>query len=372
MLTGIETAIAVLAWAVAVYKFKALWRDRKKGLVSVTFYFWAFSFWVAIGLSLMIEDLYLIFDQQIGLPNFGWLIAYVSFSLAIYSISAGCYLVLVIARPRIMSPSLLLTLLVLCLVYFTSIINLPEKPDHTVPETLAEFIFMQTLYLYVATFCVIPFITFAKLYQQEQVVSARLRWLVALGTTLSSATVAVLKVILTILAYDNQATPALNILYPLISVFLALAGISWPLAFLPNSFYIALARPFTFWNKVNALKELKMLRSRLDRICPPVIDESPKLIMCLKNLDFHLYRAVIAILDAKKTLAGYAYITNGLDAKPVAVASGAGKNLPDWNNDSLHQARVLHQLLQAVNDHVEFSELVQAYENVGRMLRQQV
>jgi hypothetical protein len=372
MASSMETAIAALAWVITIYKFKAVWRDSRGSLASVTFYFWAFTFWVAIGLSLMIEDLYLVFDRLIGIPNFGWLIAYISFSLAIYSISAGCYLVLNITRPRVMSYSLVLTLLVLCTVYFASIINLPEKPDHTVPEMLSEFIFMQTLYLYVAAFCVIPFMTFTRLYRQERIVSARLRWLVALGTTLSSAVVAVLKVILTILAYDNQTTPALNILHPLITVFLAIAGISWPLAFLPNGFYIALARPFTFFSKVKALKELKMLRSQLDRICPPVIDESPGLIACLDNIDFHLYRAVIAILDAKKTLAGYAHVTNDLAVTAAAVTRGAGKKTLNWDDESLRQARLLHQLLRTVNDHVEFSELVQAYQGVGRMLRQQV
>ncbi len=364
-----KAVIAALAWFIAVYKFSAMRQDGQWRTGSVTFYFWAFSLFTAIGLTLMIWPVYLAFDRLTGLPNLGWLVTYAAFSLAIYYISLGCYLVLRQTRPRLMPWSLLLTLVVLFAIYALGIVALPEKPDHTVPETLSEVIFMETIYFYMAVLCAIPIVTFAGLYRHETFVSARLRWLVGLAAALVSTVVLVIKIALTLLAFQNPATPAFAILYPLITVGVVVVGILCPLAFLPNNLYKAMAQPFEFLGKTLALYELKTLQSRLDTLCPPVIDDSPDLKASLKNLDFHLYRVVIAVLDAKKTLAGYAGITNDLAVLPATMAHMAGTVPPEWDEKKLQQARLLHSELQKVDDNQEFSRLVKSYQKVSRVIR---
>ena len=364
-----KAIIAGLAWFIAVYKFGAMRQDGQWRTGSVPFYFWAFSLFTAIGLTFMIWPVYLVFDRLAGLPNLGWLVTYGAFSLAIYCISSGCYLVLRQTRPRLMPWSLLLALLVLFAVYALSIVALPEKPDHTIPETLSEVIFMETLYFYMAVLCAVPMVTFAGLFRHETFVSARLRWLVGLAASLVSTMVLVMKISLTLLAFQNPATPALAILYPLITIGVIAVGILIPLAFLPNNLYQAMARPFEFLGKMLALYELKVLQSRLDTLCPPVIDDSPGLRDALKNLDFHLYRVVIAILDAKKTLTGYADITNDLAVLPTTIAHVAGRVPPKWDERKLPQARLLHGELQLVDDNQAFWRLIKSYQKVSRVVR---
>ncbi len=364
-----KTVIAILAWLIAIYKFGAMRRDGQWRNGSVTFYFWAFSFFTAIGLTLMVWPAYLAFDRFVGLPNLGWLVTYVAFSLAIYYMASGCYLVLKQARPRLMPLSLWFTLVILLVVYVWGIVSLPEKPDHTVPETLAEVIFMETMYIYMVVLCAIPMVTFTRLYRREAFVSARIRWFVGMATALISTFVLVMKIALTLLSFQNPTTPALTVLYPLISVGVVTVGVLFPLSFLPNNLYQTLARPFEFLGKALALYELKTLQNRLDPLYPPVIDDSPNLLSSLKNLDFHLYRVIIAILDAKKILAGYARMTNDLAVIPGMMTHVSGTIPPEWDERKLHQARLLHGQLQNVDDDQALWGLVKSYQKASRAVR---
>jgi hypothetical protein len=317
-------------------------------------------------LTFMIEDAYLAFDRWVGVPNLAWLITYLVFPLAIYLLTAGCLLVLEQPRPRLMTPSLWVTMVLLCVVYAWGIVTLPEKPEHTVPETLAEFIFMQTVYVYIAVFCIIPLLTFTRLYRREQMLPAKLRWLVACGTAVVSLWVALMKVTLTALIYWDVTTLALPILYPLIGIGIGLAGVLWPLAFLPNEFYLKATRPIEFLDKVRTLQELKKLQRALNRLCPSVIGDSPSLWRSLDNLDFHLYRTLISILDAKKMLSGYAQATNGLAVSPLAVPGLRRQHSVVWDERDLAHARLLHNTLQAVDDEADYPDLLRAYRRVSR------
>ncbi|HIP70475.1 MAG TPA: hypothetical protein EYH05_03665, partial [Anaerolineae bacterium] len=343
MAAWIEISIAALAWSITAYKFRAAWQARKRQAESVTGYFWLFTLCVAIGMTFMIEGAYLALDQVTGVTNLAWLTGYAAFSLAIYLITSGCLLVLKQPRPRLMVYSLWVTLTVLALVFIFGIVSLPEKPDHTIPETFVELVFMQTVYLYVSFLCMIPIVTFARLYRRERVLPAKLRWLVALGTTVIAAATGLLKVILTVLTYQDSTTPALSILYPMISVTIVTASVMWPMSFLPNGAYLALARPIEYLDKVRVLRELKILQKRLNRLCPPVIGDSPSLWHSRDNLDFHLYRTLISILDAKKMLSGYARMTEGLAVPPASSPGSFRQKTAAWSQADLEQARLLHR-----------------------------
>lgn len=365
-----KVVIAALAWFVTVYKFGAMRRDGQWRTGSVTFYFWLFSLFTSIGLTLMIWPVYLTFDRLVGLANLGWLVTYVSFALAIYYISAGCYIVLEQPKPRLMTWSLLLTLALLTVVYATGIVTLPEKADHTVPEALAEVIFMETIYTYIAILCAIPMFTFIRLARHERIISARLRWLVGFFASFFSFAVLLIKIILTLLAFQNPATPALAVLHPLITIGIVAVSIFITLAFLPNKLYQAVAGSFEFLGKLLALHELKALQNRLDPLCPPVVGGRLSLKESLNNLDYHLYRRLIAIWDAKKMLSGYAGITNGWVVLPgTPIHNGASRGPSEWDRQKLQQARLLHDALQTANDDQPFTELVKSYQHVSRTVR---
>jgi len=364
-----KAVIAILAWFITIYKYGAMRRDAQWRTGSVTFYFWAFSLFTAIGLTLMIWPVYLVFNRLVGLPNFGWLVTYAAFALAIYCMAAGCYIVLEQPRPRLMSWSLLLTLATMFVVYIVGIVTLPEKADHTVPDVLAEVVFMETIYIYMAILSAIPMFTFIRLVWYEQIVSARLRWFVGFFASFFSFAVLFVKILLTIVAFKDPLTPALNILNPLLTMAIIAVGVFMTLAFLPNKLYQVAALPFEFLGKLLALYELRSLKNRLDPLCPPVVTGRSGLKNTLGNLDYHLYRVLIAILDAKKTLTGHAVITNDLTMKPEIPVRSVGRAPLEWDDWKLQQARFLHHALQTVNDEQSFAALVKSYQRVSRTVR---
>jgi hypothetical protein len=356
--------IAVLVWGITVYKFGAMWRDGQWRSGSVTFYFWSFSLFTAIGVTLLIWPVYLAFDHFWGLTNLAWLIKYMAFCLAIYYMASGCYLAIKQNKPPLMTWSLLLTLAILISVYVWGISTLPEKPDHTIPETWVEVLFMQTMYVYMAILCAIPFTTFVRLYRHEEVVSTRLRWFVGVAASVAATTVLLLKIILTLLAFQNPATAALNILQPLITIGFVSAGLLCVLAFLPNRAYRVITCPYEFLDKTMALHDLRALQKRLNALCPPVIDDRPNFLASTKNPDFHLYRVLIAILDAKKMLAGCVAL-----APDTAVLSQQGRMPLEWNEMQWQQAQFLYRELEKVDDTQDYPHLVKAYQQVGRSIR---
>ena len=181
-----------------------------------------------------------------------------------------------------------------------------------------------------------------------------------------------IKIVLTVLAFQNPATLALTILYPLITVGIVAVSIFITLAFLPNKLYQAAARPFEFLDKLLALYELKSLQNRLDPLCPPVVTGRLRLKDVLGDLDYHLYRALIAIWDAKKTLSGYAGLTHDLTLLPVTAIHSPGRNLPEWDTQKLQHARLLHISLQTVDDEQPFTALVKSYQHVSRTVRRKM
>lgn len=361
-----KAIIASLAWFIVFYKFSAMRRDNRWRTGSVTFYYWVFSLCFAIGLTFMIVPVYTAFDHFIGLPNFGWLISYASITLAVYFSGAACYLILKQRRPRIVSWSVLVTLTALITIYSIGIVTLPEKPDHTIPELLPEAIFMGTLYIYAAVFCIIPIVTFTRLFLDEQVVSARLRWLVAASLSFAAAFALTMKIVLTMFVFRDSDSSALVMLSPAISVSIGLVGILFPISFLPNEWYQIMARPFEFTGKAISLHRLKALQARLNTLCPPVIEKKMSVRESFNDLDFHLYRTVIAILDAKQTLIGYANVTDELTTQPSIMMYKADGAQLVWDKSKLQQARLLHRELQKADDEADFAQIVQAYRKISR------
>jgi len=374
-LVGVPVAAA--AWLVTIYKLGTFRRQRRRSVSPVSSHFWGFSFCIAVGMTFMIEEFYQAFDRLAGIPNLAWLIIYVSFVSAIYFIVSGCYEVLKIPRPRLLPYSLLIALMLLIVTYPSGIVTLPEKPDHTIPGTLAEFIFMQVMYVYVGILSLVPFATFLSFYRQETVLSAKLRWVVVMVTTILSSVAGMLKVILTILVFWNPTTTMLAIIYPLIGIALVCTGVLWPMAFLPNRTYLFLARPIEFWDKMRTLRELQALRKDLNRLCPPIIDDKPGWRDSLKDLDFYLYRAVIGILDSKEMLTGLLAPVNAAADKvepavtfkssDVAASRSESNRASVLTQQDKQRAQFLYRTLQAVDDRASFAELVSAYRRVGRV-----
>lgn len=363
-----KVLVATLTWILTVYKFNTMRRNGQWHTGSVANYFWLFLLFTSIGLTLMIWPVYLIFNQLVGLNNFGWLIIYLSLALALYFISLGCYQVIKQSPPRLMSWCLIITLILLVVVYAAGIHTLPEKPDHTIPETLTEVAFMEILYLFMAILCAVPLVTFIRLARREQIVSTWLRWLVAFFASFFSFSVLVIKIVLTLLTYQNPETPVLAVIYPLISSGILVVALFMTLAFLPNRFYQITSRPFIFLSKLLTLCELKLLQKWLNSLCPPIVTGRLHPGDMVNDLDYHLYRTLIAIWDAKKTLSDYYELTDGLTRLPKIDVQHTGYSLTKWDEHKLQQARTMYHALQTVDDNQSFEFLVKAYQRTCRSL----
>lgn len=356
-----KVVIALLLWGVTVYKFGAMWRDGQWRDGSVTFYFWSFSFFTAIGITLLVGPIYTAVNTFWSVANLAWLIKYVAFCLAIYYMASGCYLALKQQKPRPMSWSLAITLTILIGLYIVGISTLPEKAEHTIPETWLEMLFMQTMYVYMLTLCIIPFVTFVRLFRQEEIVATQLRWAVGVTASLLATVVLSLKITLTFLAFTNPTTGALPVLQPIININFIAAGLLCPLAFLPNRFYIAVAQPYLFLGQVKALHDLSWLQKQLDSLCPPVINTPLDFRTKTQNPDFYLYRSLIAILDAKRMLDSYHLLRN----EKTTPISSLGNAARKWDEQQWQLAGLLQRELAHVDDEQAYGQLIQAYQQVG-------
>lgn len=359
--------VALLAWFVAAYTFKPMWDNKGWRTGSITFYYWSFAFFFAVGLTFMIWPVYLAFNRLVGLPNLGWLLSYISFLIAVYMSSKACYLLLKQPPPRLLLGALVIITAVLTALYATTIVFLPEKVDHTIPEQPAEMLFMIIIYLYVAVFCLFPFKTFVQLFVNEKVLPAKIRWYVGAGSSLVATAVMVAKTVLTIVAFNAPQASILLGLQQLIGIGIVVVGFLMPMGFFPNSYYQAIARPFEFVGKLIALFELRALQRRLNNICPPIIEDVVAWSQMAKDLDFHLYRVLIGILDAKQTLAGYAKTTNNWAFAPDAATSQPWGRAYRWDGQKLRQAQLVYGILQKINDETEFMQLVDAYRKISHI-----
>jgi len=363
-----KVLVATLTWVLTVYKFNTMRRNGQWHTDSVASYFWLFLLFTSIGLTLMIWPAYLMFNRLVGLNNFGWLIIYLSLASALYFISLGCYQVIKQSPPRLMSWCLVITLILLVTVYAAGIHTLPEKPDHTIPETLIEVAFMEILYLFMAILCAVPMVTFIRLARRERIVSTWLRWLVGFFASFFSFSILVIKIVLTLLTYQNPTTPVLAVIYPLITSGIVAVTIFMILAFLPNKVYQIASRPFEFLSKLLTLYELRLLQKWLDLLCPPIVTNRLRPKDMVNDLDYHLYRTLIAIWDAKKTLSDYHELTDGLTGLPEIDVQRTGNSLTKWDERKLQQARIMYRALQTVDDNQPFDSLVKSYQRTCRTL----
>lgn len=125
--------------------------------------------------------------------------------------------------------------------------------------------------------------------------------------------------------------------------------------------------PFTFMvsfvDRILALRDLMVLQNIVVKHCPLVtpLDTPFTWFGRITNVDFLLYRAIITILDGKKTLATYLDALAGSVTHTATAQSQAPTDVDD--------AQMLYDHLAAVRDGSDFEALITAYRQVGRLYR---
>ncbi len=359
---------AVLSWGTFLW---IIYRARTTS--ETTLQTWGFVAFFGGAVTVQIEPVYTAISRIFGVNNLAWLMSYCLGAVATYlTISALHGGLKIKEEPVIIRRILHVTLLALLLI-FPAIARMPNKPDHTNPTTVAEILFMLALYVYGGCACLSISRTFFKLQRQDSVLHCRLRWLVIVATAFSGSMFFIGRVPYVIIVF----------LHPDLALHPAVAGIQqlsraaffsclgWVFFFLPTPVFQKLARPIEAADKLLALRELTAVQERVAALCPPVapviLNQSWR--ERLQNLDFHLFRAVITILDGKKVLADH--FANEAGAVALSQIPGIARRSTQltWNDD---QARRLHQTLSAVPDNASYRDLVAAYRRVGRLYRKGV
>lgn len=426
----VDGVVAAVAWAVTVWKVPAVWRNRARD--ERVLRVWAFALFFALGLTFEVDAVYFAVDAFAGVNNLAWLAIYVCVALGFYFFATTCFITMKVPPPRWLRPYLLVTLGLFAVIFPIGVAGGPEWPAHDIPRGLFDLAFMETLYIFAGVLCLMPALSFIRFIQSEEILPTRIRT----GMTLLAVTLVfillVVKVVVVLTGFLDPASPLVPFLATLSKALLGAAGLIWGLTFASQRFYLALARPFTFLQNVLTLRDLRRLQARLNRLCPPVAPDPAGWWGRLRNLDFHIYRTVIGILDGRKTLADYLEIPEpegvgvvdlsaGLPARnaqaglpshrqayslPAARRSRHGAQAgrlqpqalsrldgssssgpyreivfsessgvlprsdssPDWDAGAKAEAVRLHRALQAVPESRDFEDLVTAYRDVGRRL----
>jgi hypothetical protein len=375
----VAVTVALVGWVVCLNRLGMVWRKGRRTTDWRVVSSWLFMLMFALCVTFQVVPLSVALNGLAGVPNLSWLLAYVSLAVALYfAVSFACATAK-IHDPRWLRPALVIVLAILAVIFGLGIATSPEWPNHNVPRSASDLVFMQTLYVYALATCLVFTLIFGRLVRDERTVPTRLR----IATTVIAGSTAsaffLVKIVFAGLGYIHPSWPALPLLEHLYTVLMGLSGLVWALGFLPHRAYLTLARPFLFIDKVLALWDLREVQGRIDRLCPPLAPHTtPKGVLqrawaTWRNLDYHLYRTLIHILDGKQTLT--ASLRTVDDEKSQAASYlrlrvGLRDTSVLRNSDStLEEGRWLQSILREVADGVEYLELVMAYRKVGRHLR---
>ena len=275
----VDELVAAMAWAVTLWKMPAVRRNHSQDRRAPRI--WLFTLLFAISMTLLVDDVYVAVDRLAGVNNLAWLLSYVLVALAFYFFATASHMT-VKARPyfdksrtppRWIRLYLVVTLGLFITIFPIGIAASPEWPAHDIPRSLADLAFMETLYLSTMVLCFTPTLTFVRLARSEEVLPTRIRASVNLLAILLVLAVLATKSTVALLGYLDPLSSFAPHLATLAKALLGAAGLVWSLAFAPQRFFLALARPLIFWRKARSLYDLKRLQARLARRGAPVAQE---------------------------------------------------------------------------------------------------
>jgi hypothetical protein len=364
----IYTTAAILSWTTLLW---ILYRTRTMN--ETILQTWGFVAAFGGATTVQIEPVYVTISRAFAINNLAWLLSYCLGATAVYLTITALHRGLKIRQNLLIMRRILYGTLLALLLIFPSIARLPNIINHTNPTTGAEIMFMLVLYLYGGLACLAIAHTFFKLQENDAVLHSRLRWLVIVITSVCASLFFFGRIPYIMIVFIQ---PAL-ISHPVVAAIQYLNDITfftclgWVLFFLPTQVFLALAIPIETADKLLALRDLNAVQKRVAALCAPV---APVILNrswreWLRNLDFHLYRAIITVLDGKKVLADYfADITGEADASEEYSLALASRQ-PTWNNT---QAWHLYQALRTVPDDTSYEQMVTAYRQIGRLYRKRV
>jgi hypothetical protein len=354
----IELFLCVVAWSLVLFKFRNILRDRvwKRDPLARTIWLAMLSF--AVAMTFLVESIAVPFDTR-TLNNLSRLFAYSFVSLTLYFTTALSFYTDKtqhgVRTVRSLKHLLLVNLFALVVLYAFFISRAPEWRDHHVPNALAEAGFMFSMYIFSFTSCCIMVWQNLRYLNREKVAIMRVRVAMLVVTALAAGFYFFLKIIL--VGGYFWAPLGSEALVTLSKVLLVFSGLMWGIAFVHSKVYLRVVGQMKILSHWRAFRDIEYLLNCLDRLCPPVAltEDRPSSREFLRKSEYHLYRAIIRILDGKTMLADF--------------LSSDRKEQPEWWNSRLIQdAKQVNRVLESVHTSGDFWELVHSFRIASKQL----
>jgi hypothetical protein len=240
------------------------------------------------------------------------------------------------------------------IVYALYIHRIPEWVNHHKPENFPEVLFMFPLLAFALSQCSIIARECHRQIRQEQVPITRFRLRTIFIATFTGVIYFSVKIAL-VFGYFWPPLGSEEII-TLSNVLLVFGGLFWAVAYLNRKIYLNIFRPIRGMLSWSTFRDLAIILNSINRMCPSIaiLDINPNPWTFARNPDYHLYRALIRILDGKTLLSDY-------------LTSGVSTDRPKWWDENLNlEAEQVNRLLGTVEIEEDFWEMVQAYAQVGR------
>ncbi len=361
MTLALTLSLSVIAWAITLSRLRAVhWKDVRQ------------DNGIALNVSLMMVFLsitLLLLNKPFGnffdALTFNNMDRLVSYS----SILTGMYFGALASAEAVGDPSdrkvvqwlrysLILTIGALVVLYSLFISRIPNM-NYYVPRSLPEFFFLLITFTFGVLECAFVDKVYLAYLPAENSPVMRTRAILIIVSTFIACTYFLVK-ILTVVGYFWPPLASQTLL-DLSLMLLGLAALTHFSALLSNKLYvpvILISRIIKGWK---SLKDINCMVERLQQLCPEAGLQlsNPSLISYSLNPEYHLYKAIITIMDGK-TILDNLLREGALQGEPTL-----------WEGDMLLEAIRVKRALQSIELPGDFWNMVSEYRRASRGLREQ-
>ena len=357
---AIEISLSILAWLVALNRGRKALLNQAWKTDPITFRVGAASLFFALTMTFLITPLGDGIDS-LTITNLSRLLAYSSVSITLYLITSSSLISFPTAQNvryrKYLKPYLIMTLGLLLVSYIFSVSHTPEWRELSTPDSVAEMVFKLVMFTHAIILCTIIAAACYHYINLERVIVTKYRIATISLTAMGGATFFFTKIVLT-LGYIWHPLGAEWIL-TLSHLLMVTTAILWGGSFIHSNLYVralALLRGIRSWP---TYQDLIYLVERLERLCPPIgiVLNKPTFWQFVRNSDYHLYRAIVHILDGKTLIADFLADTSPID-----------KLQARWDKDGYLEALHMYASLQEIKSDDDYLEMLSEYRLASRKL----
>jgi hypothetical protein len=358
----IEISLSTLAWFITLIRIQTVIRNRLWKSDPIAFRVWQATLFFALTTTFLVTPVSDVINRLM-FPNLSRLLAYSSVAMTLY-LTASSFLVtfptqLNLRQAKLLKPYLIITLFSLSLVYILFVSRSSEWVEQPIPGSAGEMIFKLVIFTYATLLCFIMAFACYRYLNQEQVAVTKYRIIAIILTGASGGVFFFTKTVLSLsYLWGPLGADWIHLLSKVLQVGTAML---WGGSFLHSNVYVrvlAIFRGVRYWP---IYQDLLALVENLERLCPPVgmSMDKPGFWQFVRNSDYHLYRAIVNILDGKTLIADFLDDTIPLDQLRAR-----------WTQTSYLEAVRLNTALNAINSSEDYLDLISAYRLASRRLRE--